>query len=147
MTLYPAEDPKAHWVFTARQVLQNPATGSALIEGLEGGARYVGERLSLRLQAPSLQMDRLGNLTLPYAQVEILQGCFSVDLGGPGQAPVRINQRQGFWAPTVDIHSPTIEVRAHDFTSDFAIESPSWSDGVDQWRSVPLPCTIPGASG
>lgn len=148
LTLYPEQDPKARWEFTAGQVEQDPGTKEARVTGLESGERYVEDQLDLRLFAPEVVIDRLDNLRLPYARVEILKGCYTVSLGGPGEVPVMIDQREGFRAPSVHITAPSLEVQGKDFRSDFGIESPSWRDPIEKFISggEQPPCPIQGGS-
>lgn len=148
LTLYPEQDPKARWEFRASQVEQDPGTREAKVTGLQSGRRYVEDRLDMRLAAPEVVIDRSDNLRVPYARVEILKGCYTVDLGKPGEAPVTIDQREGFRAPSVHITAPSLEVRGKDFRSDFAIENPSWRDPIEKFISggEQPPCPIEGGS-
>lgn len=148
LTLYPEQDPKAHWEFAASQVEQDPGTREAKVTGLDSGERYVEDQLDLRLFAPEVVIDRLDNLRLPYARVEILRGCYTVHLGKPGEVPVIIDQREGFRAPSVHITAPSLEVWGKDFRSDFGIESPSWRDPIEKFISggEQPPCPIEGGS-
>ncbi|MBF6596462.1 MAG: hypothetical protein IVW51_18705 [Thermaceae bacterium] len=148
LTLYPEQDPKARWEFAAAQVEQDPATRESKVTGLQTGQRYVGNTLDLRLYAPSVVIDRQDNMRVPYAKVEILKGCYNVQLGAEGQFPVIIDQRQGFKAPTVLITSPTISVDGVNFISDFGITNPSWNVRKETFTTggQPKPCTIQGGS-
>lgn len=148
LTLYPEQDPKARWEFVASQVEQDPGTREAKITGLQSGQRFVEDRLDLRLSAPEVTIDRADNLRLPYAKVEILKGCYTVNLGKPGEMPVTIDQREGFRAPSVLITAPSLEVRGTDFKSDFGIENPSWRNPVEKFISggEQPPCPIEGGS-
>ena len=148
LTLYPEQDPKARWEFTAAQVEQDPGTREARVTGLQAGKRYVEGRLDMRLSAPEVIIDRADNLRLPYARVEILKGCYTVNLGRLGEPPVTIDQREGFRAPSVHITAPSLEVWGKDFRSDFAIENPSWRDPVEKFISGGQrpPCAIEGGS-
>ncbi|GEM86672.1 hypothetical protein [Meiothermus granaticius] len=148
LTLYPEQDPKARWEFSAAEVEQDPGTREARVSGLQTGQRYVENTLELRLFAPVVTIDRQDNLRLPYAKVEILKGCYSVQLGAAGQSPVTIDQRQGFKAPSVLITSPTIQVDGVNFTSDFGIQNPSWNVRKETFITggEPQPCTIQGGS-
>ncbi|MCX7601257.1 MAG: hypothetical protein N2Z75_04870 [Meiothermus sp.] len=146
LTLYPEQDPKARWEFAALQVEQDPGTREAKVTGLQSGRRFVEDRLDMRLFAPEVTIDRADNLRLPYARVEILKGCYTVNLGQPGEMPVTIDQREGFRAPTVLITAPSLEVRGKDFKSDFGIENPSWRDPIEKFISggEQPPCPIEG---
>jgi len=128
LTLYPEQDPKAKWEFAAGQVEQDPASREAKVSNLQSGQRYVDNKLDLRLWALEITIDRQDNLRVPYARAEILDGCLIVELGGAGEQPVLIDQRQGFNAPSVKIDSPSLVGTAKGFKSDFQIvniESPS----------------------
>lgn len=148
LTLYPEQDPQARWEFAAAQVEQDPGTREARVTGLQSGQRFVENRLDMRLSAPEVVIDRADNLRLPYARVEILKGCYTVSLGRPGEAPVTIDQREGFRAPSVLITAPSLEVRGRDFKSDFGIENPSWRDPIERFISggEQPPCPIEGGS-
>lgn len=148
LTLHPEQDPKARWEFTATQVEQDPGTREARVTGLQSGQRFVDNRLDMRLSAPEVIIDRADNLRLPYARVEILKGCFTINLGRPGETPVTIDQREGFRAPSVFITAPSLEVRGKDFRSDFGIENPSWRDPIEKFISggEQPPCPIEGGS-
>jgi len=148
LTLYPEQDPKARWEFQASQVEQDPGTREAKVSGLQSGERYVEGRLDMRLFAPEVTIDRADNLRLPYAKVEILKDCYTVNLGRPGEMPVTIDQREGFRAPSVHITAPSLEVWGKDFRSDFGIENPSWRDPIEKFVSdgEQPPCLIEGGS-
>lgn len=148
LTLYPEQDPKARWEFSAAQVDQDPSTREAKVTGLQSGERYVEGRLDMRLFAPEVVIDRVDNLRLPYAKVEILKGCYTVNLGKPGEMLVTIDQREGFRAPSVYITAPSLEVQGKDFRSDFGIENPSWRDPIEKFISggEQPPCPIEGGS-
>ncbi|MBI5811492.1 MAG: hypothetical protein ACOYW9_04205 [Deinococcota bacterium] len=148
LVLYPEQDPEAKWRFRAKEVVQDPGSRESKVKGLEEGARYVGDKLDLRLHAPEVTIDRNDNLRAPYATAEILKGCLSVDLGAPGGPPVSIDQRSGFAAPTVRISSPTYNASGVNFTSDFAIEHIRWGNPTWKFYDYPEgqtpPCTIKG---
>lgn len=148
LTLYPEQDPKARWEFAAAQVEQDPGTREAKVSGLQTGKRYVENTLDLRLFAPTVTIDRQDNLRVPYAKVEILKGCYNVQLGAEGQTPVNIDQREGFKAPSVLIKSPTISVDGVNFASDFGIKNPSWNVRKETFTTggEPKPCLIEGGT-
>lgn len=148
LVLYPEQDPQAKWRFQAKEVMQDPGNRESKVTGLEEGARYVGDKLDLRLSAPEVTIDRNDNLRAPYATAEILKGCLKVELGKPGNPPVSIDQRAGFAAPTVRISSPTYSATGVNFTSDFAIEKIRWGDPAWKFYDYPEgqtpPCPIQG---
>lgn len=149
LTLYPEEDRDARWEFKAGQVEQDPSSREAQVTGLEAGKRFVKDKLELRMYAPSVTIDRFDNLTTPHARVEILKGCYNVQLGKEGELnKVLIDQRTGFKAPLVSMASPTIKVEATNFESDFAIESPSWNVKHESFTTggQKPPCTIEGGT-
>jgi len=131
LRLYPKKDPRAEWVFYAGRIENNPAQQSSVATDLTEGARYVDGELDLTLEAPEVTIDRHDNLTLPYARIEIPKECYEIQLGGEGEAPVRIRQDQGFYAPTFTLKGPGISIRGKRFHSDFKLEEASWSDGED----------------
>lgn len=126
LSLYPDQDPTAVWRFTADSVVQDPATREARISQLKQGARYLDGKLDLTLSAPEVTIDREDNLGVPYATIYIPSVCWTLELGGPGQLAVQINQAQGYRAPTVKVTGPGIDIRARDLVSDFKLENPSW---------------------
>lgn len=123
LTLYPEQDPSAHWEFVAGRVEQDPSTREAKVTGLQTGQRFVQTRLDMRLSAPEVTIDRIDNMRVPYAKAEILKGCMIVELGKAGLPAVTIDQRQGFDAPSVSIESPKMIGTAKGFKSDFQIEN------------------------
>ena len=129
--LYPKSDPDAEWIFHARRVENNPARQTSKATGLSGGARYVGGKLDLKLEAPEVSIDRNDNLTLPYASIEIPEECYHIELGGAGQSPVRILQDRGFTAPTFTLKGPGVAIHGDGFRSDFKLEDASWAHGED----------------
>jgi len=62
------------------------------------------------------------NLRAPYARVEILKGCYRLELSAPGRGEVLIRQKEGFVAPWVRIEAPNLRGEALDFRSDFALQ-------------------------
>lgn len=123
LTLYPEQDPKAHWEFKAGKVEQDPSTREAHVTALQTGQRFVENRLDMRLSAPEVTIDRMDNLRTPYAKAEILKGCMVVELGRQGLGIVTIDQQHGFDAPAVSIESPQMVGTAKGFKSDFQIEN------------------------
>lgn len=126
LSLYPDQDPQAVWRFTAQSVVQDPSTREARISQLEKGARYVDGKLDLTLTAPEVTIDRDDNLVVPYATIYIPSVCWTLELGGPDQQAVQINQAQGYRAPTVTVTGPGIDIQATQLVSDFKLENPSW---------------------
>jgi hypothetical protein len=146
LDLYPEQDPEATWKFEAGQVEQDPGSREARVSGLKGGERYVGAKLDLRLKAPSVIIDRADNLRLPYATVEILEGCYRLELGKPGEGEVLVDQRSGFSAPSIHLTAPGIEVFGRNFRSDFGMQSPTWNiqkESAQTGGELP-PCEIEG---
>ena len=148
LTLYPEQDPKARWEFTAAQVVQDPGTREAEVSGIKSGERFVEGKLDMRLIAPSVTIDRQDNMRMPTATAEILKGCYKVQLGGDGSKTVEIDQREGFRAATVNIDSPSYKATGKEFKSDFGIENPSWRAPDETFISggVTPPCPIKGGS-
>jgi len=129
--LYPRSDPDAEWIFRAGRIENNPARRSSKVVELSEGARYVKGKLDLTLNAPTVTIDRNDNLTLPYATIEIPKECYTIQLGGQGQSPVRILQDRGFSAPTFTLKGPGISIHGDGFRSDFKLEDAQWEHGED----------------
>jgi hypothetical protein len=148
LTLYPEQDREAQWEFAADKVRQNPSSREAVVSQLRSGERFVDNQLDLRLFAPEVVIDQNDNLRLPYTKIEILKGCYTVNLGQKDQMPVIIDQREGFIAPSAKITSPTVRIVTKTFKSDFALTNPVLENGGDQatdyLEGEPPPCTIPG---
>lgn len=68
-------------------------------------------RLDLRLFAPEVVVEPGDNLRAPYARVEILKGCYRLELSRPGLGDVLIRQKEGFSAPWVRIEAPNLGAR------------------------------------
>ena len=141
--LFPEEE-GVEWRFLAEEMVEEG--GVFRIRGGISGARYVGGRLDLRLFAPEVVVEPGDNLRLPYARVEILQGCYRLELSAPGKGEVLIRQKEGFQAPWVRIEAPNLRGEALAFRSDFALERME----AEQPRfSFPAggsfgPCTVEG---
>jgi hypothetical protein len=118
-TLFPKEE-GVEWRFQAEEMVEEK--GLFRIRGGLSGARYVKGRLDLRLFAPEVVVEAGDNLRAPYARVEILRGCYRLELSAPGRGEVLIRQKEGFLAPWVRIEAPNLRGEALDFRSDFALE-------------------------
>ena len=129
--LYPKADPDAEWIFHAGKIENNPARQMSKATDLSLGSRYVNGELDLTLESPWVSIDRNDNLTLPYAKIEIPKECYTIQLGGEGEAPVRILQDRGFVAPKFTLKGPGISIRGQGFHSDFKLEEASWERGED----------------
>ncbi|MGQ9511491.1 MAG: hypothetical protein ACUVQD_00190 [Thermaceae bacterium] len=114
-TLYPKEE-GVEWRFEAEEVEQEG--GGLRILRLKEAGRYLEGRLDARLFAPEVEVDAQDNLKAPSARVEILKGCYVLDLEGP----VYIRPKEGIQAPRVRIEAPNLRGEALDFRSDFALE-------------------------
>lgn len=141
--LFPEEE-GVEWRFLAEEMVEEG--GVFRIRGGLSGARYVGGRLDLRLFAPEVVVEPGDNLRLPYARVEILQGCYRLELSAPGKGEVLIRQKEGFQAPWVRIEAPNLRGEAWEFRSDFALQR---MEAARPRFSFPAggsfgPCTVEG---
>ena len=116
--------------------------------GLSGG-RYVEGRLDLRLFAPEVVVEPGDNLRAPYARVEILKGCYRLELSRPGLGDVLIRQKEGFSAPWVRIEAPNLRGEAERFRSDFALERIEAENPRFEFPAGGSfgPCQVEGGSG
>jgi len=135
LLLFPKADPDARWRFYAREVRYDPKRRLARVEGLSEGARYVGEKLDLRLEAQAIEIDRYDNLKTPRAMVEIPAECWKLYLEGEGSEPVRIDQARGFFAPRFRLEGPGVRVEGQGFRADFGLEEASWRSGREEWQT------------
>ena len=133
--LFPKADPKARWRFYAQRVRYDPRSRTARVEGLSEGARYVGEKLDLRLYAKAIEIDRYDNLKTPRAVVEIPAECWRLVLEGEPHAPVRIDQARGFMAPRFRLTGPGVRVEGKGFRADFGLKEASWRAGREEWQT------------
>lgn len=141
--LFPEEE-GVEWRFLAEEMVEEG--GVFRIRGGISGARYVEGRLDLRLFAPEVVVEPGDNLRLPYARVEILQGCYRLELSAPGKGEVLIRQKEGFQAPWVRIEAPNLRGEAWEFRSDFALQR---MEAAHPRFSFPAggsfgPCTVEG---
>jgi hypothetical protein len=144
--LFPEEE-GVEWRFQAEEMREEG--GAFRILGGLKGERYVGGRLDLRLSAPEVVVDPGDNLRAPYAQVEILKGCYRLELSRPGLGEVLIRQEEGFLAPWVRIEAPNLRGEAWNFRSDFGLnrleaERPSFEFPAGGAFG---PCTVEGGEG
>jgi len=135
LRLYPAADPEADWLFTAREVSYDPARKTSRIRGRVTGERRVGGELDLRLSAEEVELDRNDNLRMRRAVVEIPRECWRIELEGEGGTPVVIDQRRGFSAPRFTLTGPGVRVEGREFRSDFGLKEASWRSGREEWLS------------
>ncbi len=116
--LFPEEE-GVTWRFQAGEMVEEG--GVFRIRGGLEGARYVEGRLDLRLRAPEVTVEPSDDLLAPYAEVEILKGCYRLELSRPGLGPVAIRQKEGFQAPWVRLEAPNLRGEAWGFRSDFGL--------------------------
>ena len=140
-TLYP-EEKGVEWRFRAEELRQEG--GEVRVYRLKEAGRYVEGRLDARLFAPEVQVDPQDNLLAPKARVEILKGCYLLDLEGP----VLIRQKEGIYAPKVRLEAPNLRGEARQFHSDFALER---MEALDPRFEFPTggsfgPCRVEGGS-
>ncbi|HAR68384.1 MAG TPA: hypothetical protein DCR99_01395, partial [Thermus scotoductus] len=112
------------------------------------GERYVEDRLDLRLFAPEVAVEPGDNLRAPFARVEILKGCFRLQLSAPGRGEVLIRQKEGFFAPWVRIEAPNLRGEAQGFRSDFGMERIEAESPRFEFPAGGTfgPCTVEGGS-
>ncbi|GGS02234.1 hypothetical protein GCM10008960_31130 [Deinococcus sedimenti] len=116
LRLYPSGDADATWSFRAAEVRNDPLNGLTTLTGITGGQRLVKERvgdkltgretLDATLTTPDLTIDDQDTMTTRQARITLVQQCADIDLKGTEQDPVKIEQGQGFSAPTARISSP-----------------------------------------
>lgn len=141
LTLYPEEE-GVEWRFKAEELRQEG--GEVRVYRLKEAGRYVEGRLDARLFAPEVQVDPQDDLRAPRARVEILKGCYLLDLEGP----VLIRQKEGIYAPKVRLEAPNLRGEAREFHSDFALER---MEALDPRFEFPTggrfgPCRVEGGS-
>lgn len=134
------------WRFTAQEMVEEG--GLFRIRGGLSGGRYVEGRLDLRLFAPEVVVEPGDNLRAPYARVEILKGCYRLELSAPGRGEVFIRQKEGFLAPWVRLEAPNLRGEALNFRSDFALERIEAESPRFEFPAGGVfgPCTVEGGS-
>ncbi|MDM7323875.1 MAG: hypothetical protein P3W93_002560 [Thermus sp.] len=143
--LFPEEE-GVEWRFTAEEMVEEK--GVFRIRGGLRGERYVDGRLDLRLLAPEVAVEPGDNLRTPYARVEILKGCYRLELSAPDKGEVLIRQREGFFSPWVRIEAPNLRGEAQAFRSDFALERIEADNPRFEFPAGGSfgPCTVEGGS-
>ncbi len=143
--LFPEEE-GVEWRFTAQEMVEEG--GGFRIQGGLKGERHVESRLDLRLFAPELAVEPGDNLRAPFARVEILKGCFRLQLSAPGRGEVLIRQKEGFFAPWVRIEAPNLRGEAQGFRSDFGMERIEAESPRFEFPAGGSfgPCTVEGGS-
>jgi len=143
--LFPEED-GVEWRFTAQEMVEEG--GVFRIQGGLEGERYVEDRLDLRLFAPEVTVEPGDNLRAPFARVEILKGCFRLQLSAQGEGEVLIRQKEGFFAPWVRIEAPNLRGEAQGFRSDFGMERIEAENPRFEFPAGGTfgPCTVEGGS-
>ncbi|ADW22415.1 MULTISPECIES: hypothetical protein [Thermus] len=143
--LFPEEE-GVEWRFTAQEMVEEG--GVFRIQGGLKGERYVEDRLDLRLFAPEVAVEPGDNLRAPFARVEILKGCFRLQLSAPGRGEVLIRQKEGFFAPWVRIEAPNLRGEAQGFRSDFGMERIEAESPRFEFPAGGTfgPCTVEGGS-
>ena len=144
-TLFP-EEAGVVWRFRAEAMVEEG--GVFRIRGGLSGARYVEGRLDLRLFAPEVVVEPGDNLRAPYARVEILKGCYRLELSAPGKGEVLIRQKEGFLAPWVRVEAPNLRGEARDFRSDFGLQRMEAGSPRFEFPAGGSfgPCTVEGGS-
>ena len=133
--LFPKADPDARWRFSAQAVDYDADRRQIEVSGMAEGARYVEENTDLLLYAERVTIDRFDNLRMPQAVVELPNECWRLELEGSEERPVRIDQNQGFYAPSFVLRGPGLRVEGKGFRSDFALENVTWRSGKEEWRT------------
>lgn len=143
--LFPEEE-GVEWRFLAPEMVEEGGV-FRILGGLEG-ERYVQGRLDLRLFAPEVVVEPGDNLRAPYARVEILRGCYRLELSAPGRGEVLIRQKEGFLAPWVRLEAPNLRGEAGAFKADFALERMEAEAPRFEFPAGGTfgPCTVEGGS-
>ncbi|MFC0594974.1 hypothetical protein ACFFFP_02100 [Thermus composti] len=144
--LFPEEE-GVRWRFQAAEMVE--VGGVYRLQGGLRGERYVAGRLDLRLFAPEVVVEPGDNLRAPYARVEILKGCYRLELSRTGLGDVLIRQKEGFSAPWVRIEAPNLRGEAERFRSDFALERIEAENPRFEFPAGGSfgPCQVEGGSG
>ncbi|MFC6616419.1 hypothetical protein [Deinococcus radiophilus] len=145
LTLYPANDPEAHWTFQADQVVNDPLSGETHLSTLKEGGRWVngldasglptGEKvLDARLAADDLTIDSQDNMTTREATITLIEQCADIHLSGNDAQPVVVQQNVGFSAPLAEVDAPGFKSEIPDLamTFDFTITGGS-ADSQTGW--------------
>ena len=104
--LFPEEE-GVEWRFRAEEMVEEE--GRFRVRGGLSGGRYVEGRLDLRLFAPEVVVEPGDNLRAPYARVEILKGCYRLELSRPGRhAPANRDRKLGQF---LGVHGPPPRAR------------------------------------
>ena len=121
LRLYPSGDVNATWSFRAAEVRNDPLNGLTTLTGITEGQRLLKEQVQGRftgreildatLATQELTIDAQDTMTTRQARITLVQQCADIDLRGTEQAPVKIEQGQGFSAPTARISSPNTNGR------------------------------------
>ena len=121
LRLYPSGDANATWSFRAADVRNDPLNGLTTLTGITEGQRLLKEQVQGRftgreildatLATQELTIDAQDTMTTRQARITLVQQCADIDLRGTEQTPVKIEQGQGFSAPSARISSPNTNGR------------------------------------
>ncbi len=121
LRLYPSGDANATWSFRAADVRNDPLNGLTTLTGITEGQRLLKEQVQGRftgreildatLATQELTIDAQDTMTTRQARITLVQQCADIDLKGTEQTPVKIEQGQGFSAPSARISSPNTNGR------------------------------------
>lgn len=111
LRLYPAQDPKAEWRFSAAQIDVDPEKGETALDQLGQGERWVQPatgalKQDMRIKANKLVIDAQDNLRAQQAELYTIADCSTFTLSALGDQQVLINQQGGYSAPRGSINSP-----------------------------------------
>ncbi len=126
LSLHPAADAKAKWVFKAGKVKYNPDTRESVATELGAGQRIVDGKVNLFLKAKEITIDSADNLRTQTAKIfkpndPGRNNCYYLNLGKATGTPVFIDQNSGYSAPYVDTKSPSLNFVGEEFKSNFAL--------------------------
>ena len=133
LELYPAADPDAKWLFSAKDVRYNPETRESTVR-LEGiGQRVLKGKVDLELRSDVLTIDSQDNLRLIKADVFVPEGCYALRLQnkndlGEGAGFVTIDQNSGYAAPFIHMRYQGSKSELYGFTSGFALDNTKFAD-------------------
>ena len=133
LELYPAADPDAKWLFSAKDVRYNPETRESTVR-LEGiGQRVLKGKVDLELRSDVLTIDSQDNLRLIKADVFVPEGCYALRLQnkndlGEGAGFVTIDQNNGYAAPFIHMRYQGSKSELYGFTSGFALDNTKFAD-------------------
>ena len=133
LELYPAADPDAKWLFSAKDVVYNPETRESTVRLTGVGQRILKGKTDLELRSDVLTIDAQDNLRLLQADVFVPEGCYALRLQnkndqGEGVGFVTIDQNNGYTAPFIHMRYQGSKSELYGFTSGFALNNTKFAD-------------------